>query len=748
MRLRYPLAAPMALLFLAAAVLHAVLLPTANAYYLPGRWRSLIPSFPHASPPSLTPLSLSQHHTGTYPVEYRKGSSITVEVNSLVSSDTEIPFDYYSMPFCKPKEGVKKSSGSINPGTIMLGMRIENSPYVLRMMEEEYAKSACRGKEYATGAYPALSKTEAKELKEKIREEYRVRMILDNLPITTYDLEMQPDSVRPGFEVGSYDKDSNKYYVNNHLMFKVLVHESNGQYARLRQRDFIDLEGVRRRLLADDADGGDGDEDGASYMVVGFEVVACSIRRDPSQKAKYEGVTCGDEGIKPQEVKEGAEIAYTYDVYWETSDITWASRWDAYMKMPGGRVHWFSIMNSLMVVVVMSCIVAMIMMRTIRRDLQKYEQLLVDGNPQTDMADESGWKMVSGDVFRAPAGSHSLAMHIGSGVQILASGTVTLVFATFGFLSPASRGSLLTAALILYLLMSVVAGYAAVWMWGAINRSQDGWQTVCWRTACFFPGVTVTVMSLMNLILHATGSSGSIPLGFFFSVLFLWLIISIPLAFVGGALASRREVRPFPTRTNQIPRYVDDAVDDDDDDDVARDVDLSVLAIDPAPLARSPNSSRTLEKLSQAHSRPPLGLPSGCPAARRGIAAFWDHFRGAVLCDDIHLAGVLLLHVRLFVPRVVPDHRHHHRGIDRLYVRPAVRRGLPVVVAIIPAWRGHIPVRLPLLARLFVQHPAPPFRGPPGHHLPRILAADGLVSEFGDGNSRIPRVVHIHRQDL
>ena len=389
-------------------------------------------------------------------------------------------------------------------------------------------------------------------------------MILDNLPITTYDLEKQPDSVRPGFEVGTYDKDTNKYYVNNHLLFKVLVHESNGQYARLRQREFIDLEGARRRLLANDAgDATDKDDktsddlDGeTSYMVVGFEVVACSIHRDPSKEANYEGVTCGDEGIKPQEVKEGAKIAYTYDVYWETSDITWASRWDAYMKMPGGRVHWFSIMNSLMVVVVMSCIVAMIMMRTIRRDLQKYEQLLVDGNPQTDMADESGWKMVSGDVFRAPAGAHSLAMHIGSGVQILASGTVTLVFATFGFLSPASRGSLLTAALILYLLMSVVAGYAAVWIWGAINRSQDGWHAVCWRTACFFPGVTVTVMSLMNLVLHATGSSGSIPLGFFFSVLFLWLIISIPLAFVGGALASRREIRPFPTRTNQIPRYV------------------------------------------------------------------------------------------------------------------------------------------------------------------------------------------------
>ena len=40
---------------------------------------------------------------------------------------------------------------------------------------------------------------------------------------------------------------------------------------------------------------------------------------------------------------------YSYDVYWDTSKITWASRWDAYLRMPGGKVHWFSILNSLMV---------------------------------------------------------------------------------------------------------------------------------------------------------------------------------------------------------------------------------------------------------------------------------------------------------------------------------------------------------------------------------------------------------------
>jgi len=83
--------------------------------------------------------------------------------------------------------------------------------------------------------------------------------------------------------------------------------------------------------------------------------------------------------------------------------------------------------------------------------------------------------MVSGDVFRAPSSPLSLCVQIGSGVQILASAFITLLFAALGFLSPASRGSLLTAALVMYLLLSVAAGYSAVWLWGLVNRSYEGW---------------------------------------------------------------------------------------------------------------------------------------------------------------------------------------------------------------------------------------------------------------------------------
>ena len=73
----------------------------------------------------------------------------------------------------------------------------------------------------------------AQDLREKIDQHYRVRLILDNLPITTYDLAENPESIRPGYEVG-YERDG-KYYLNNHLMFKILVHKTNGQYTRARE---------------------------------------------------------------------------------------------------------------------------------------------------------------------------------------------------------------------------------------------------------------------------------------------------------------------------------------------------------------------------------------------------------------------------------------------------------------------------------------------------------------------------------
>ena len=74
----------------------------------------------------------------------------------------------------------------------------------------------------------------------------------------------------------------------------------------------------------------------------------------------------------------------------QQSDIRWASRWDTYLLMTDDQIHWFSIINSLMIVLFLSGMVAMIMMRTLHRDISKYNQLETAEEAQ----EETGWKLV------------------------------------------------------------------------------------------------------------------------------------------------------------------------------------------------------------------------------------------------------------------------------------------------------------------------------------------------------------------
>ncbi len=55
-------------------------------------------------------------------------------VSSLSSFEDELPFDYYSMPFCKPAEGVKRVTNQANIGTVIMGLVFHNSVYNFTMM--------------------------------------------------------------------------------------------------------------------------------------------------------------------------------------------------------------------------------------------------------------------------------------------------------------------------------------------------------------------------------------------------------------------------------------------------------------------------------------------------------------------------------------------------------------------------------------------------------------------------------------
>ncbi|XP_021616535.1 transmembrane 9 superfamily member 11-like [Manihot esculenta] len=228
-------------------------------------------------------------------------------------------------------------------------------------------------------------------------------------------------------------------------------------------------------------------------MVVGFEVVPCNFMhnaqsvKNTKMYDKYPSLIKCDPTVVSMPIKENEPIIFTYEVTFEESDIRWPSRWDVYLKMEGSKVHWFSIMNSLMVINFLAGIVLVIFLRTVRRDLTRYEEL--DKEAQAQMNEElSGWKLVVGDVFPAPTNASLLCIMVGDGVQILGMVVVTILFAALGFMSSASRGTLITGMLMIYMILGIAASYVAVRLWRTIGcGDHKGWSSVAWRAACFFP---------------------------------------------------------------------------------------------------------------------------------------------------------------------------------------------------------------------------------------------------------------------
>ena len=87
---------------------------------------------------------------------------------------------------------------------------------------------------------------------------------------------------------------------------------------------------------------------------------------------------------------------------------------------------------------------------------------------------ESGWKLVHGDVFRAPNPYPMMfSVLVGTGVQLLCMCIATIVFAAVGFLSPANRGSLVIAVLVLYVLMGSFAGYSSARLYKAFKVPRE-----------------------------------------------------------------------------------------------------------------------------------------------------------------------------------------------------------------------------------------------------------------------------------
>ncbi|KAF7830358.1 transmembrane 9 superfamily member 8 [Senna tora] len=448
------------------------------------------------------------------------GDPLQVKVNKLTSTKTQLPYSYYSLPYCRPE---KIQDSAENLGEVLRGDRIENSLYVFKMREPQMCNVLCK---------ITLDAKTAKEFKEKINDEYRVNMILDNLPLVVPIKRMDQDSFvyQLGFHVGLKGQYSGskeeKHFIHNHLAFTVKYHR---------------------------------DLQTGSARIVGFEVKPFSVKHEFEGKwGENTRLTTCDPHTKhtvvnsntPQEVEENKDIIFTYDVEFKESDVKWASRWDAYLLMSDDQIHWFSIVNSLMIVLFLSGMVAMIMLRTLYRDISKYNEL----ETQEEAQEETGWKLVHGDVFRPPNNSDLLCVYVGTGVQFLGMILVTMIFAVLGFLSPSNRGSLMTAMLLLWVFMGIFAGYSSSRLYKMFKGSE--WKKIAFRTAVLFPAIVSAIFFVLNALIWGQKSSGAVPFGTMFALIFLWFGISVPLVFVGSYVGFKKPAIENPVKTNKIPRQI------------------------------------------------------------------------------------------------------------------------------------------------------------------------------------------------
>ncbi|WOO77645.1 Transmembrane 9 superfamily member 1 [Vanrija pseudolonga] len=464
-----------------------------------------------AASSTLSPVS-AFYLPGSAPHDYKKGDKVDVFVNSLspmlnATLKSLISLDYYDerFHFCRPEGEPVKQPESL--GSILFGDRILSSPFNIKMLENQTCVPLCKS---------SVPQLDAVFINARIRENYGLNFIIDGLPSSEQKRDTKTGETfldAQGFSLGDATKDVHHPELNNHYDIYIQYHKRGTEH----------------------------------FRVVGVMVYPRSV--DSIVKSETTPNCFVNAPYKLSDSQTN-EFYYTYTVEFIESDIPWGLRWDSYLHVFDPKIHWFSLINSLVIVGFLTFMVAMILYRTMSKDIHRYNAV----DLAEDVQEDYGWKLVHGEVFRAPDRPMLLSVMVGNGAQLICMVSVTLVFALFGFLSPSSRGSLATVLLVCWTLMSGIAGYVSARVFTTLGG--ETWKPNLILTATLFPIVTFTIIGMLNLFLVFAKASGAMPFGTILAILLLWFLLSLPLAVAGYFLGMKHGGFSHPVRVNSIPRQI------------------------------------------------------------------------------------------------------------------------------------------------------------------------------------------------
>ena len=131
------------------------------------------------------PLAQCFYLPGVAPTDYDDGGEVDLMVTQLNSRRTQLPYDFYTLPVCRPE---RIDNQHLSLGEVLMGdHHILNSPYALRMNKTEFCRQVCE---------VSLGEEEISHLKQLIDDEYVVNMLVDSLPAA------MPNGATDGYVTG------------------------------------------------------------------------------------------------------------------------------------------------------------------------------------------------------------------------------------------------------------------------------------------------------------------------------------------------------------------------------------------------------------------------------------------------------------------------------------------------------------------------------------------------------------------
>jgi transmembrane 9 superfamily protein 2/4 len=452
---------------------------------------------------------------GVSPEEFPRGQTMPITVDTVTSHKTLIPFAYYELPVCGPDdiEQIRfKDRKRKNLGERLMGKSLESlSLYDIKVLENKPCTQLCaKNFDYKT----------IKRMETLVAREYDVQLSLDGLP--------------------AHVKTPNGHNIHGYPLGSKLVNEATDKTS------FLLNNHVKLTIEYNERDAAPG-----FVRIVGFSVKPISIAHDTNNLSN----TCGNGPVrtkretilylKPDKNNKGRAlpVVYSYEVQWEKTDMAWTDRWDTFLltNVDDSAELYMSVLNSVMIVIFLATCIAII-----------YNDLRVD--PNEEQEDDSGWKMVHGDVFRPPTYPMSLSVLVGSGAQITVAILVTLILSQTNLINPAMKGQALSNIVLIYFFSGTVSGYISARIFKFCGGKNWKLNTVV--TAVAFPGTIIGMFMILNIFLAFCGSSNTVDIFTIFCAFGLWIGVASPLVFFGSFIGFKRDPISVPRRTNQIARVV------------------------------------------------------------------------------------------------------------------------------------------------------------------------------------------------